>query len=316
MGHARLVGKTEEKESLMRIALFPGQGAIKPGMGLAWKDHPSGQLFDQIGEISGINVRHLVEVADGPELVRTDNAQLATFAISMVAADAIALSGVDLAIGHSLGEYSALTFAGILDLESATRLVLQRGQAMEQASRQNPGSMVAVLGADPEVLQGVLEKFTTLVIANQNAPGQSVIAGSSEELNALRLGAKEFGLRKVLPLDVGGAFHSPLMAPAQDALEEALNDTIFLDGHIPVVANINATSQEGGDLWRVLLLAQLTGAVRYQESIERLPEGPHEFVELGPGSVLIGLVKRMRADATLTAISTPQDVLDYRGDAT
>jgi [acyl-carrier-protein] S-malonyltransferase len=283
-------------------------------MGIPWRGHDSARLLDEIAEISGVDLRHLVESAETEELVRTDNAQLATFALSAVVADAVGLRDIELAIGHSLGEYSALCFAGILDLAAATTLVVERGRAMLEASAVRPGTMVAVLGAEPALLDQVLSNFSTLVIANQNAPGQSVVAGAIEEIEQLRQQAKELGLRKVIPLEVGGAFHSPLMLPARAGLQEALERTSFQTGRFPVVANVDARPHEGGERWRELLLEQLTGTVRFQGSIESLPPDADDFVELGPGGVLVGLVKRMRPEARLAALGSPEDLIDFQGE--
>lgn len=296
----------------LRIALFPGQGSLKPGMGLNWADHPSAELFDQIANVADVDVRFLVEQAPLETLVRTDNAQLATFALSAVVAHAAQLDDVDLAIGHSLGEYSALYFAGILGLADATKLVRARGQAMAQASLDHPGGLVAVLGADSDQLAAVIQQFPTLVIANQNAPGQTVLAGSSHDLEALRATSKELGLKRVVPLDVGGAFHSPLMASAHDSLDLALADTTFEEGRMPVIANVDAQRHEGGNQWRTLLLRQLTSTVRFQDSVAQLQGSSNTFIELGPGGVLIGLVKRIDTEATLISLATPDDVDLYR----
>ena len=296
----------------VRIVLFPGQGSLRPGMGLPWRSHSARTLLSDISDISGVDVARLVDEADKEELVRTDNAQLATFALSAMAGAACGGLNADLAIGHSLGEYSALAFAGILDLASATRLVLERGRAMAEASSLTPGTMVAVLGAEPDVLLRAIASFPGLVVANRNAPGQCVVAGPLESINAFREQSKELGIRKVMALDVGGAFHSPLMAPAQPALITILSATQFHDGSIPVVANIDATPHQDGSPWPMLLAEQLTGPVLFQESVETITESDLEFIELGPGGVLCGLVKRMKPDATLLSIGTPEDVVSNK----
>jgi len=297
------------------IALFPGQGSLRPGMGLPWRGHPAARRLDEVSAIAGVDIRRLVEVAPLGELVRTDNAQLATFALSMMVADALNVEA-DLAIGHSLGEYSALCYAEILSLADATRLVVERGRAMAAASEVSPGSMVAVLGANDEVLDAALAHVPGVVIANENAPGQTVLAGSVEDLAILRAQAKELGLRKVIPLEVGGAFHSPLMAPALDRLRAALEATTFSIGRIPVVANVDATAHRGDDGWAGLLTAQLTGTVRFASSIASIQGGDLSFVEMGPGGVLAGLVKRIRQDAKIRSVGDPSDLDDTEGAAT
>jgi len=175
-----------------------------------------------------------------------------------------------------------------------------------------PGTMVAVLGAEPDVLLRAIASLPGLVVANRNAPGQCVVAGPLDSINAFREQSKALGLRKVMALDVGGAFHSPLMAPAQPALITILSATQFHDGSIPVVANIDATPHQDGSPWPMLLAEQLTGPVLFQESVETITENDLEFIELGPGGVLCGLVKRMKPDATLLSIGTPEDVVSNK----
>ena len=267
----------------MLVALFPGQGSLKPGMGLPWAGHDAVELLDRISEVAGVDVWRLLSTTEGDELVRTDNAQLATFALSTVIARAAAAEGLtaDLAIGHSLGEYSALHYAGILSLDEATRLVLARGKAMARAALQRPGSMAAVLGASEDEVAEAIAEF--------------------------KEGARALGIRRVVLLEVGGAFHSPLMAPASDSLAEALEVARFSTGTIPVVANVDASPHSGDAPWVELLRAQLTGAVRFEQSIVGTPSDA-SFVEFGPGGVLAGLVGRIRNDAVVRGIATPLDL--------
>jgi len=294
------------------VALFPGQGSLRPGMGIPWSEHPSSHVLDDIGALCGIDVRHLVEEAPLEELVRTDNAQLATFALSAMISDALG-AAADVAIGHSLGEYSALREAGIVDLEAGTRLVLARGQAMAEASEEYPGSMVAVLGASEESLAAALEEFPDVVLANENAPGQMVLAGPLAALDELREQSRELGLRKVIPLEVGGAFHSPLMAPARAKLRAALDATEFQHGHLPVIANVDAQSHDGTADWVELLSSQLTSPVRFLASVLAVPDERARFVEIGPGGILAGLIKRIRPGATVRSVGLPEDLLDSEG---
>ena len=294
----------------MLVALFPGQGSLRPGMGVPWIGHPSAAVLADVSISAGLDVTALLCEASAEELVRTDNAQLATFALSMMIADACTSMGViaDLAIGHSLGEYSALCYAQIVTLEEATHLVMARGEAMERASRERPGSMVAVLGASESALRGALGGLDELVIANLNAPGQIVVSGPTSELDVLRSESKERGLRRVVPLEVGGAFHSPLMSTAEGTLRRALDATTFLDGRIDVVSNVDAQRHPGGAIWPDLLLAQLTGPVRFQECVESTPQDAR-FLELGAGGVLAGLVGRIRSDAQRSSIGVPGDLI-------
>jgi [acyl-carrier-protein] S-malonyltransferase len=288
------------------VALFPGQGSLKPQMGVPWLDHEAFGIVDEIAAAASMDVRNLLLSTPLDVLVQTNNAQIATFALSLVIARASGIHA-DLAIGHSLGEYSALSYAGILDQGDAARLVAARGRAMLAAAEMTEGSMLAVLGADEATIIGATEDLDTVVIANQNAPGQIVVAGSVSQLEILKQEARERGLRKVIPLDVGGAFHSPLMAPAQAQLEGALDQTTFHEGSISVVANVDATPHAGGPQWRDLLRAQLTGAVRFADSIAQLPSDV-SFVELGAGGVLSGLVRRISPNASVRTIATPDDL--------
>jgi [acyl-carrier-protein] S-malonyltransferase len=282
-------------------------------MGTPWVDHPSYEVVTEISDLTGVDVDALLTTADLEHLVRTDNAQLATFALSSMIADAASPLGASLAIGHSLGEYSALAFAGILERADAARLVVARGHAMLAASSAQAGSMVAVLGADEDTLTRALDGFDGLVIANHNAPGQLVVAGPLDQLETLRANAKDLGLRKVVPLEVGGAFHSPLMAPAQGPLRAALDATEFHHGDLPVIANIDATAYDGDADWRALLAEQLTGSVQFAASIASIDDPDATYIECGPGGVLIGLVKRIAPAATLINLATPDDLESLEG---
>jgi len=288
------------------VALFPGQGSLKPAMGVPWLDHPAFGIVDEIASAADMDVRSLLTTTPLETLVRTDHAQIATFALSLVIAKAYGMAA-DLAIGHSLGEYSALAYAGILSQDDAAGLVAARGRAMLAAAEETQGSMVAVLGADESTIQSAIIDLDTVVIANQNAPGQIVLAGSIEQLALLKEQARDRGLRKVMQLDVGGAFHSPLMGTAQRGLEEALASVTFSDGSMQVIANIDATAHAGGDHWRDLLSRQLTGTVRFSDSVSALGTDAR-FVELGAGGVLAGLVRRITPDAVVSAVSIPEDL--------
>lgn len=294
----------------MAIALFPGQGSLKPGMGISWLEDEAFAYVDEISSITGVDVRYLLSDAAGEELRRTDNAQLATFALSI----AIFFAAIrhdadfDLTIGHSLGEYSALVCSEIISLHDGASLVLERGRAMADAAATVPGSMVAVLGTDDTIVEAAVQGFDGLVVANRNAPGQVVVAGPSAQLERLREQSRDLGLRRVVPLEVGGAFHSPLMAPARQRLDHALTGVEFHHGQLQVVANVDATPYEGGPWWRKLLGDQLTSTVEFERSIRGLGEGAGPFVECGPGGVLGGLVKRTIPDATVIGLATPDDV--------
>lgn len=292
---------------------FPGQGSQQPGMGAPWADHPSWALVEQASAASGRDVAALLLDADTDELRRTENAQLSTYVLSLVVHDAVRALGLTChrAAGHSLGEYSALTATGALALEDGVRLVTERGAAMQAAADARPGTMAAVLGADDDVVAEACAKASGDVwVANTNGAGQVVIAGDPAAIDDAAAIAKELGARKVMPLPVGGAFHTPFMASAAERLEAALGQTTFHDAAVPVVANVDALPHQHADQWADLLAAQLTSPVRWRQTIERMvADGITTFIELGPGSVLTGVAKRQAPGGTAKAAATP-DALD------
>jgi [acyl-carrier-protein] S-malonyltransferase len=291
---------------------FPGQGSQQPGMGRPWVDHPSWSIVSSAAAASGRDVAALLLDADADELKRTENAQLSTYVLSLVVHDAIARLGVTAAraAGHSLGEYSALTAVGALPLEDGVRLVAERGSAMQAAADARPGTMAAVLGADDRAVAEACEAATGDVwVANSNAGGQVVIAGDPAAIDEATSLAKDRGARKVLPLAVGGAFHTPFMAPAAERLRAALAGVAFADASVPVIANVDALPHQHADQWADLLEEQLTAPVRWRESVERMvADGVTVFLELGPGGVLTGMAKRGAPGATARAVATPADL--------
>ncbi|HEU5319200.1 MAG TPA: ACP S-malonyltransferase, partial [Methylomirabilota bacterium] len=288
---------------------FPGQGSQQPGMGRPWVDHPSWALVAKASDASGRDVAALLLDADADELKRTENAQLSTYVLSLVVHDAVGALGVrcDVAAGHSLGEYTALTATGALTLHDGVRLVTERGAAMQSAADARPGTMAAVLGAGDEAVAEACARATGDVwVANTNGAGQVVIAGDAAAIAEATALAKELGARKVMPLTVGGAFHTPFMAPAAERLRAALAATAFADAAVPVVANVDALPHQRADQWADLLGAQLTSQVRWRETIQRMvADGVTTFLELGPGSVLTGLAKRGAPDGTARAAAEP-----------
>ena len=294
----------------MRVFLFPGQGSLRPAMGAPWVDTPSWAVVERLSAVLGRDLGELLVSADASTLQQTRNAQPATFALSLVALDRLRAGGVkaDAVAGHSLGEYTALVAAGALDEAEAMRLVGARGEAMQAASDTNPGTMAAVIGLDPDPVAEACAEGDGAWIANDNAPGQIVIAGTSEGIAGAGDAAKRRGATRVLPLAVGGAFHSPLMAPAQPALDAALESAPFASPDLPVVANVDA-EVHADDGWRPLLAAQLCQPVRWRQSLMSLARlGATEFVELGPGDALSGMVKRTLDGAHRHAAGTPEQV--------
>lgn len=281
-------------------------------MGSAWIDHPSWELVEEASDATRRDIAKLLLDTDADELTKTGNAQLATFVTSMVTLDAVSRTGAEAGAhaGHSLGEYSALCAAGVLDFSDAVLLVHERGEAMQEAADQQPGTMAAVLGLDDEAVDVACQRTAgDAWIANYNAPGQVVIAGTPEDLDRACSIAKELGAKRAMPLPVGGAFHTPLMAPARDRLRAALDRTEFRHAEQPVYANVDATAHTEASTWPELLGAQLTSPVRWRQTLRSLnDDGFATFVELGPGSVLTGLAKRTVADAARLTVSSPDDL--------
>lgn len=291
---------------------FPGQGSQKPGMGAAWADHPSWELVAEASEAAGRDLAALLLDADADELVQTHNAQLATFLTSLVVLDAVERTGVEPArvAGHSLGEYTALVASGAISFEDGTRLVTERGNAMKAAAEEQDGTMAAVLGLDDDKVEVACARVDGDVwVANYNAPGQVVIAGAPDALEQAGAAAKELGAKRVMPIAVGGAFHTPFMAPARDRLRKALDATDWRDPAVPVHANVDALPHASGSEWSSLLSAQLTSPVRWRQTLHELDEaGVTTFVELGPGTVLTGMAKRTVSGARTLSVSSPADL--------
>jgi [acyl-carrier-protein] S-malonyltransferase len=290
--------------------LFPGQGSQRPGMGLPWRHHRSWAVVDRIAAATGRDLAVLLTEADAETLKATRNAQLAAFGLSMVILDAARSAGLGrpvAAAGHSLGEYSALVAAGVLSLEDGARLVAARGEAMQGAAEQLPGTMAAVLGLDPRGVAKACAGVEGAWVANDNAPGQVVVAGTAAGVAAAGEAARAAGAKRVVALAVGGAFHSPLMAPAQEPLDAALAGARFSPAAFPVVTNLDATAHTDG--WQPLLSGQLASPVRWRESLLALAAlGVDHFVELGPGSELSGMVTRTVEGATRANAATPEDL--------
>ena len=298
--------------STMLAFTFPGQGSQRPGMGRPWADHESWELVGEASEVAERDVARLLLDADAEELRDTRNAQLTTFVSSLLVLDAAERLGVEpsFCAGHSLGEYTALTATGALSFDDGVRLVTERADAMHHAGNDNPGTMAAVLGLDDDQVEVACRRADSDVwVANFNAPGQVVIAGSPEGVAAASAVAKELGAKKVMPLQVSGAFHTPFMAPARDRLRKAIAEANPRDTEVPVVSNVDALAHDRGSEWTSLLSAQLSSPVRWKHCLLTLASlGVTEFVELGPGGVLTGMAKRTVESARTIAISTPEDL--------
>lgn len=278
-------------------------------MGAPWRDHPSWELVREASEMIGRDVGHLLLSAGAEELTATRNSQIATFVLSLVALDAVERIGVApaRAAGHSLGEYTALVAAGSLSFEEGVRLVCERGDAMQAAAEVSEGTMAAVLGLDDDqVSVACVATGGDVWVANYNAPGQVVIAGSPDDVSRACDAAKRLGAKKALPLPVGGAFHTPYMEPARERLEKALDDVDLRPPDVPVVANVDGAPHLGAEEWPDLLATQLTAPVQWRRSIHHLrDEGSPVFVEIGPGKVLTALTRRIAPEATALRVSGP-----------
>jgi [acyl-carrier-protein] S-malonyltransferase len=296
----------------MIVFTYPGQGSQAPGMGEPWVEHPSWELVHEASEATGRDLTELLLRADAEELRQTRNAQLSTFVLSMVVLDAVERVGVDAAghAGHSLGEYSALTASGALDFADAVRLVAERGEAMQIAAEERTGTMAAILGLDDDKVDIACARVAGDVwVANYNAPGQVVVAGVPDAVERAGEIAKELGAKRAMAIPVGGAFHTPLMAPARDRLRKAIDQTEIRDPQGIVVANVDGQAHEDAASWKGLLNAQLCSPVRWRQSLHTLDEfGFTTFVELGPGTVLTGLAKRTLTDTRRHSVSTPGDI--------
>jgi len=291
---------------------FPGQGSQRSGMGHAWVDHPSWEVAGEASEIAGRDLTALLLEAPMDELTRTANAQLATFVMSLVVLDAVERIGLTPAAcaGHSLGEYTALVASGALSLADGTSLVIERGDAMQAAADAAPGTMAALIGiADDDAEAACQRAETDVWVANYNAPGQVVIAGTEAGIAAATEHAKELGARKVLPIPVSGAFHTPMMLPARTRLRARLDTVAFHAPEVPVVANVDARVHTDAAEWPGLLSAQLCSPVRWRQSLEALSgRGATLVVELGPGGVLTGMVRRATPDVKGVSVAVPDDL--------
>jgi len=291
---------------------FPGQGSQRPGMGLPWRDHESWELIDEASDIAGRDIGALLCDADADELRDTRNAQLTTFVSSLMVLDAVERLGIapSFCAGHSLGEYTALTATGALGFDDGIRLVCERSAAMHDAGLAQPGTMAAVLGLDDDQVDVACRRADSDVwVANYNAPGQVVIAGSPDGVEAATAHAKDLGAKKVMPLQVAGAFHTPFMTAARDRLRAALAEADPRDSDVPVVSNVDALLHDEAADWASLLSAQLSSPVRWKHSLLTLADaGVTDFAELGPGAVLTGMAKRTVADSRTISVATPEDL--------
>ncbi|MEX2503572.1 MAG: ACP S-malonyltransferase [Egicoccus sp.] len=293
----------------MRLAFaFPGQGSYRSGCLDAWEGHPAADLVDVIGEAIGRDLRALA--ADGGTGARTADAQPTIMTASLVAWRALLDAGIapDVVAGHSLGEATAAIAAGVFSVADGARVVAARGAAMADACAANPGAMAALVKLSPDAVQVLVDEDDDLVVANDNAPGQVVLAGTPEAIERIRERAREAGGR-ALPLDVEGAFHSPAMAPAVPHLEAALAQSSLQTPDVPLVTGTTTAVLHDGDAIADALVQGVLAPVRWRElqaQIESL--GVRDLVEVGPGGVLAGLAKRTVPELRVHTVATPDDV--------
>jgi [acyl-carrier-protein] S-malonyltransferase len=277
------------------VVLFPGQGSLTGGAGLAWRASLHWPQVARISEVSGIDVESLLINATDEEVVRTDRAQIATFALSMVAYQELLDRGLRprYLLGHSLGEYSALVASGLLSIDDGALLIAVRGAAMARAAEEAAGSMVALMGGD-EGAKDALESLDEVWVANINGTGQIVVSGTQRGLDDLMSRHKDLGWRRATPLAVGGAFHSPLMVPAQEELDGALAGVSWGTTQAVLIANVDGRVHTSANDWQALLSRQLTSPVEFLEATLALPPSVTTSIEMAPGGVLTGLTKRIR----------------------
>ncbi|HPB35443.1 MAG: ACP S-malonyltransferase [Bacteroidales bacterium] len=285
----------------MKAYVFPGQGAQFTGMGKDLYDSfkEAKAYFELANKTLGFDLVQIMFEGSDDELKQTKVTQPAIFLHSVVAAKCLPDFKPDMVAGHSLGEFSALTAAGALAFEDGLRLVYKRAMAMQAACEKNPSTMAAVLGATDELVEQVCASIESEIVvpANYNCPGQIVISGSFKGVELASEQLKAAGVKRVLPLKVGGAFHSPLMESAAAELQAAISQTKFSRPCCPVYQNVDAKPYTDPVAIQKNLIAQLTSPVRWTQSVvAMLKDGAEEFIELGPGTVLQGLIAKIRAN--------------------
>lgn len=290
----------------MKAYIFPGQGSQFTGMAkdIYENNNAAKALLEEGNKILGFRITDIMFAGTADELKQTRVTQPAIFLHSVALAKAAESFSPDMVAGHSLGEFSALVANKTLAFEDALQLVYKRAMAMQKACEQNPSTMAAILGLDDKVVEEICASIDEVVVAaNYNCPGQLVISGSIKGVEIACEKLKAAGAKRALPLQVGGAFHSPLMEPARDELAKAIETTTFSAPICPVYQNVNASPSTDISAIRKNLIDQLTAPVRWTQSVQQMTkDGAKTYVECGPGKVLQGLVKKISPEAEAISI--------------
>ena len=294
----------------MKAYVFPGQGAQYVGMGkdLYEQTEIGKELFEKANDILGFSITDVMFNGTDEDLKQTNVTQPAIFLHSVILAKTIPDFNPDMVAGHSLGEFSALVANGALAFEDALKLVAKRAAAMQKACEIEPSTMAAIMGLKDETVEEVCDQIDDVVVpANYNSPGQVVISGSTGGIDTATEILKEKGAKRAVKLKVGGAFHSPLMEPAKQELEKAINETAFSKPTCPVYQNATATPSDDPETIKENLIKQLTSPVKWTQSVENMiQDGAKSFTEVGPGKVLQGLIKKVNRKMPTESAEVPE----------
>jgi len=312
---------------MTNLLVFPGQGSQFVGMGKAFADNfaASREVYEEVNESLGQNLTKIMWEGDMDELTKTENAQPAIMSVSVAILRTIEneigidFNKVSFVAGHSLGEYSALVAVRSLDLSVAAKLLRLRGQSMQKAVPLGEGAMAALIGADinhaEDLVNNVTSKYPNRIcdIANDNAPGQVVVSGHADAIEAAMEISSDYGAKRALKLPVSAPFHSRLMEPAAEIMDDAFQDVSFSDPIVPLISNVTASMVSSGYELHNLLVKQITERVRWTESIKYAFEnGIVTSIEIGAGKVLTGMIKRISGEANTISVSEPNQIDEFK----